>query len=335
MALDCVAVPGYVDPREVGKGGSARVYAATSERTGEVVALKVFSAGSVDRRRIHRELCALERLAGIPHVVPMLDVATATDGSPVMVMPFLPTTMSRRVSAGAVTPDVAVGWMSEVATAVDQAALLDVHHRDVKPANVLIDEGDHAHLADFGIAALTEIDTGTVTASAFSPPYAAPERFDGTDVDPLRSDIYSLAATAWAAIVGEAPFGTTTTGGVSGLIGRIMANRLDRPAAMPEALFEVLRVGMAVDPSRRHPTATALATAARRSLMSTDPDPEHPEPERPGDQPWWTTPAPAARGGGPSAPTDRERTPEQPATSGPTDAGVSDAPGSKRWWNDQ
>lgn len=266
-----VDVPGYVDTREVGKGGSARVYSGTCEQTGRVVALKVFSVPGVDRRRIHRELRALQRLSGIPHVVQMLAVATAADGSPVVVMPFLPTTMSARIGSGGVTPEKAIEWMTDIATALDQAALLDVHHRDVKPANILIDDDDKAHLADFGIAALTEMDTGTTTASAFSPPYAAPERFDGrTDVDPLRGDIYSLAATTWAAIVGEAPFGTTTSGGVSGLIGRIMANHLDRPAAVPDALYRVLRTGMALDPDARHPTATTLAAAARAALIDVD-----------------------------------------------------------------
>lgn len=271
METEGKVVPGYVVEREIGHGGFATVYQAQAEDTGDVVALKVFSLSDVDRRRIRRELDALSRLSGIPNIVPVLGVTSATDGSPVLVMPFLPTTMAAEIESGGVAPDVAVGWLTEIASALDQAALLDVHHRDVKPANVLIDENGHAYLTDFGIAALAEMDTGTTTASAFSPPYAAPERFEGrTDVDPARSDTYSLAATTWAAMVGGAPFGTATTGGVHGLIRRVMANQLDRPESMPSSLYEVLRTGMSLDPAARFGTASALAAAASDALTQPE-----------------------------------------------------------------
>lgn len=260
-------VPGYAEARELGRGGFAVVYAARSEATGETVALKVFTSSDVDGRRVRRELVALERLSGIPGVVPVLGVTAASDGNPVMVMPFYPTTMAARVADGGVPVEQAVDWLTEIATALDQAALLGVSHRDVKPGNVLLDNGGRAHLADFGISALGEMDTGTTTAMAFSPPYAAPERLEGrTVVDLARSDIYSLAATTWAAIVGGAPFGTATTGGVSGLVHRVMANELDQPTHMPSALYDVLRAGMALNPEDRYSSASALAGAARQAL---------------------------------------------------------------------
>lgn len=266
-----VVVPGFTEVREIGRGGFATVYAARSEADGSVVALKVFRAEDVDGRRVRRELAALERLSGIPNVVAVLDVTTAADGSPVMVMPYLPATMAARVAEGGVDPALAVRWLSEIAIALDQATLLGVHHRDIKPANVLIDADGRAHLSDFGISVLGEMDTGTTTANAFSPPYAAPERLEGrVDIDPTRSDIYSLAATAWAAIVGGAPFGTTTSGGVSGLIHRVMANQLDRPTSMPPALYDVLRTGMSLDPMHRYATGSALAGAARDALDHTE-----------------------------------------------------------------
>lgn len=271
MERDWTVVPGYTDAHEVGRGGFAAVFRARSEQTGDLVALKVFSTSDVDKRRIQREIGALGRLAEIPNVVPVLDVTTASDGSPVMVMPFLPSTMAAEIEASGVAPEVAVGWLADIATALDRAALVDVHHRDVKPANVLIDADGHAHLADFGISSLAEMDTGTTTASAFSPPFAAPERFEArTDVDPVRSDVYSLAATTWAAIVGGAPFGTSTTGGVSGLIGRVMGNHLERPDSMPRPLYDVLRTGMALDPAARYGSASEMAAAAHASLLQPE-----------------------------------------------------------------
>lgn len=264
-------VAGFSDAREIGRGGFATVYAARSDETGADVALKVFQTSESDRRRIERELVALEKLAGIPGVVPVLGVTEADDGSPVIVMPLLPDTMSSRMAAGGVSPELAVGWLADIGTAVDQATLAGVHHRDIKPNNVLIDGAGRALLADFGISAFAEMDTGTTTASAFSPPYAAPERLAGSmDIDLTSSDVYSLAATTWAAIVGDAPFGTATTGGVSGLISRVMANELDPPTSMPPALFDVLRTGMALDPAARYSTASALVGAARYALDRPD-----------------------------------------------------------------
>lgn len=266
-----MVVPGYVDLREVGRGGFAVVYSARSEDSGELVALKVFPSSDVDRRRISREIGALERLAGIPGVVPVLGITEADDGSPVMVMPFLPSTMAERIRDGGVPPEVAVGWLADIGTAIDQAALLGVHHRDVKPGNVLLDDDGRALLADFGISAVAEVDTGTTTASAFSPPYAAPERMSGRDgTDPTAGDVYSLAATTWAAIVGDAPFGSVTTGGVSGLVTRVMANELDRPTTMSSALYDVLRTAMAFEPADRYPTASALVAAARDAIAHPD-----------------------------------------------------------------
>lgn len=264
-------VPGYVEASEVGRGGFATVYSARSEADGSTVALKVFRTEEVDGRRVSRELAALERLSGIPNIVPVLGVTTATDGSPVLVMPYLPSTMAERIESGGVPPEQAVAWLTQIATALDQAALAGVHHRDIKPGNVLLDDEGHAQLADFGISTLGELDTGTTTASAFSPPYAAPERLEGrTDIDPYRSDIYSLAATTWAAIQGGAPFGTATTGGVSGLIHRVMGGQLDCPTSMPAALYDALRIGMSLDPTDRYATGSALSGAARAALDAPD-----------------------------------------------------------------
>ncbi len=262
---------GYVDAREIGRGGFATVYAARAESTGQVVALKVFNAPDATGRRVRRELLALERLAGIPHVVPVLGVTTSVDDRPVLVMPYLPETMSSRISDGGVEPAVALAWLENVGTAMDAAAARGVHHRDVKPGNVLIDDDGRAHLADFGISALGEMDTGTTTSMAFSPPYAAPERLESrTDIDPVRSDVYSLAATTWAAITGDAPFGTATTGGVSGLIVRVMGNQLVPAPGMPPALFDVLRKGMAFEPTQRFASGRDMADAARHALVDPD-----------------------------------------------------------------
>ena len=148
-------VPGYVETSEVGRGGFATVFSARSEADGSTVALKVFRTEDVDGRRVRRELAALERLSGIPNIVPVLGVTTATDGSPVLVMPYLPSTMAERIESGGVPPEQAVAWLTQIATALDQAALAGVHHRDIKPGNVLLDDEDHAHLADFGISILS------------------------------------------------------------------------------------------------------------------------------------------------------------------------------------
>ncbi len=261
-------ITGFTGLTEVGRGGFATVYRAQDTVRGGWYALKVFDAGDTEGRRISREASALKVLTGIPGIVPVLATTTAADGRAVMVMPFMPGTLAAHASGDGVDPEVGVRWLEEMAAALDRAQLAGVYHRDIKPANVLLDADGHAHLTDFGIAAVAELDPGTTTALAFSPPYAAPERLDGHESDPRYGDIYALAATTWAVIAGGAPFGTASTGGVNGLIQRIMANELRRPERLPDGLYEVLRRGMALDPGSRYGTAGEMAAAARAALGS-------------------------------------------------------------------
>ena len=156
--------------------------------------------------------------------------------------------------------------LEQVARALDAAHGRGLVHRDVKPANVLLDPSaadevaDHAYLTDFGLTKQTGSESGLTKAGSFlgTLAYMAPEQIDGRDVDG-RADQYSLACMAFEALTGQQPFRRDQE------IAVAMAHLKDpvpsavalRPT-LPAAVDAVLARGMAKDPEARYGTCVAL-----------------------------------------------------------------------------
>ena len=132
----------------VGRGGMAVVYRATEAELARQVALKVMLGGGAVRLRAEAlAAAAIEH----PHVVPVYDVG-AVDGVPFIAMRLIEgPSLAEVVSRGPLEPRRAVALIVQVAGALEAAHARGVLHRDVKPANVLLD-GDHAYVTDFGVA---------------------------------------------------------------------------------------------------------------------------------------------------------------------------------------
>jgi len=168
--------------RHIANGGMASVWLAEDEVLGRRVAVKVLAAGYAEderaNRRFVREARAGARLSECRHVVTVYDIGEH-DGRPFMVMEYFSGgTVADRLRSGRDVPRaLALRWLREAADALDCAHGHDVVHRDVKPANLLIDERGRLAVGDFGIATVaTEASltqTGQVLGTAA---YISPSR---------------------------------------------------------------------------------------------------------------------------------------------------------------
>jgi tetratricopeptide (TPR) repeat protein len=256
---------------ELGRGAMGSVRRARDPQ-GRVVAIKLLTGRASDderaRRRFRREFDALRRLDH-PGVVRVLDAGEAGH-VPYLVLELVEgrSLDSRLLTTGALPIGEAVRLAAEVAEALQHAHERGVLHRDVKPANVLIDEAGHARLTDFGLTRLVDRELSgsrlSVTGAMMGTPgYWAPEQAQG-DLERVgpHSDVYMLGATLYALLTGEPPHGAPET-----LIAALKATM--KPVAAPSTLRPgldrrldaiVLRA-LARSPEERYATARELAEA--------------------------------------------------------------------------
>ncbi|MEU6354127.1 serine/threonine-protein kinase [Streptomyces sp. NPDC047072] len=274
MAYDGVDLDGYTIEGVLGRGGFATVYRARQLAVGREVALKV--DGRVldtprDRQRFMREVTAAGQLSGHPHVVPVYDAGVLADNRPYMVLELCPGgSLGERIRReGPLSVkearDIGVG----IADAVAAAHAAGVLHRDIKPGNILVNRYGGVALADFGLAAMPRPDRElSVTREALTPAYAPPEAFHRADPTPA-ADVYSLAATLYALLLGRPPH-HPEDGGQLSLAELIVRHTWPYPElpTVPTALNQVLRHALAADPTLRLSDAGAL----RDALAAVDVD---------------------------------------------------------------
>ena len=269
-------VAGIEELEMIGRGGFGTVYRGYQAAFHRTVAVKVLDSvagGGEAGRRFRQEVAAMGSVSQHPYVVPVYAAGTTADGRPFLVMPFVPGgSLADRIVRGSLPwPDV-VSLGVRVARALGAAHAVGVLHRDVKPANILYSGYGEPQLADFGVARVagaTRTITGLVTATVT---YAPPEILSGETARPT-SDVYSLAATLHAALVGGPPFAGVPGEPLAATVARIVTEPTPdlRPAGVPEALAAVIERAMQKDPDRR--TATAEQFAAELTSAATTPTP--------------------------------------------------------------
>lgn len=200
--------------RLLGKGGMGEVYLAEDSALGRLVALKILPSELVHSSRSHdqffREAKSIAAIAH-PNIV-HINAFDVIEGMPVLEMEYVSGGSLRdRLARAAITPHQAVRFAHGLASGLNYCHRQGIVHRDVKPANVLLDKLGHVKLADFGVAKLVSGlgDEGmSLTQTGIfkgTPQYAPPEAWEGTPPT-ARWDIYGLGAILYECLSGTTPY---------------------------------------------------------------------------------------------------------------------------------
>jgi eukaryotic-like serine/threonine-protein kinase len=251
------------------------VYRATDSVLERTVAVKLLSdhyASQEDARaRFRREALAAARLSAAPNVVTVFDVAEHR-GRPLIVMEYLEGgSVYERMRDARIPRETALAWLEQVAVAIDRAHENGVVHRDVKPANLLLDDEGNVHVSDFGIASTSGADAltapGTVLGTAG---YLAPEQARGEPAT-AASDLYALGVVAFELLTGRRPFaGDTPATEAFAHLNADVPRATPFDPTLPTAVDDVFQVALAKEPQARPANAQELVRRLREALETED-----------------------------------------------------------------
>ncbi|WP_279102422.1 protein kinase domain-containing protein [Gordonia bronchialis] len=282
-------IAGYRVLQVLGHGGMGEVYQAAHPRLPRADAIKVLrsvhATDPVFRARFEREADLVAPLHH-PNIVAVYDRGIYDDRLWIA-MEFVPGRDAGLIvdADGPLDPRLAIAIITGAAAGLDAAHLRGILHRDIKPGNILVTPGldpmvpDAVKLTDFGIAqALDEVTSLTGTGTTVGTlRYSSPEQIEGRRVD-IRSDTYSLGATAYELLTGAPPFESTSLHGL--MTAHMFGERpraTQRNPSLPDAVDAVLQQAMATSPDDRFATAGDFAAAfadafdTRRTLVGPSP----------------------------------------------------------------
>ena len=255
-----VKILGHRFIRELAVGGSSMVYLAESERAGDMVVLKVLrdtEEAGTDHIQFARFLQEYELISKIrhPNVVRIYDLGIADDHA-YIAMEYFPRGDLRARIARPLPGPVALGYLSQMASALEVVHEVGVLHRDLKPGNIMLRADNSLAIIDFGLAKQSDLKTEiTGTGEIFGTPYyMSPEQGHGQDLD-VRSDIYSLGVIFYEMLTHKKPYLAPTPMGVIYLHGNAPIPQLDEEL---QSYQPVLNRVLAKDPGDRFANAHEL-----------------------------------------------------------------------------
>jgi len=271
-------IAGYRLEEQIGRGGMAVVYRAYDARLDRRVALKILAPGlALDDGFRHRFIRESRAAAAVdhPNIIPVFEAGEAS-GVLFIAMRFVQGRDVRTLidRTGPLPPARAGDIIAQVASALDAAHARGLVHRDVKPANMLLDDAagedrqDHVYLSDFGLSKHSLSQTGITSQGQVigTLDYIAPEQIEGRVVDG-RTDLYALACAAFELLSGAPPF--KRDGGLAVVWAQLSEPPpplTARRAGLPSAVDDVLARAMAKSPSDRYRRCGEFAAALREAL---------------------------------------------------------------------
>jgi serine/threonine-protein kinase len=244
-----------------------RAFHAQLQRTGAVKVLQGIAPNPDATARFRHEAQAIAQMRH-PNIVNVYDFGEH-EGVPYMIIEYVPGgSLANRLTHGPLDTATALKYLRGIAAGLDHAHGLGIVHRDVKPANVLLEKDDTPVLADFGLAKLMQGSslksmTGVTTGT---PAYMAPEQVTGTRVGPA-ADRYALATIAYEMLTGVIPFDGE---GLMELLYAHVHREPTPPSARNHSLGPrvdaVIMRGLAKDPAARWETCTAMVDALSAAL---------------------------------------------------------------------
>ncbi len=268
---------GYRIEALLGRGGMSVVYRAENARLGSKVALKLLAEELANDESFRERFVRESRTAAMlnhANIVTIYD-AGDEDGVLYIAMRYVEGDLKQFLAGeGALPAAKALGIVAQVGSALDAAHARGLLHRDVKPANILLERSSepggvpHAYLADFGLTKHLESRSGITASGQFvgTIDYMSPEQIEGRDVDG-RTDIYSLGCVLYECLAGTTPFRRETE------VAVLWAHMRDEPPAitdvrpeLPGAVDLVIARAVAKDPAQRYSNSRELVDELRTAL---------------------------------------------------------------------
>jgi serine/threonine-protein kinase len=270
-------IAGYRIEERVGRGGMGVVYRAEHLNLRRRAAIKIIADDLAESEGFRERFTREARIAAAlqhPNIVTVYD-AGEVDGQLYLAMQYIEgfdlSAMLRK--DGRLRPYRAVDVCRQVASALDAAHAMGLIHRDVKPANVLI-EGRTAFLTDFGLTKRLDGNQTELTRAGDlvgTIHYVAPEQIEGTQVT-ARSDVYSLGCLLYHCLTGQVPFSRDTD--VAVIYAHLSEDPPKLSTVRPElagGLDAVIAKALDKSPDRRFPTCSDLINAARAVIDASGP----------------------------------------------------------------
>jgi hypothetical protein len=267
---------GYRIESLLGRGGMSVVYRAENVRLGNKVALKLLAEELAEDESFRERFVRESRTAASlnhPNIVPIYD-AGDWDGVLYIAMRWVDGDLKAHLRRdGPLAPDHGIAVAAQVGSALDAAHARGLLHRDVKPANILLEPGEPgappiAYLADFGLTKHLESRSGITASGQFvgTIDYMSPEQIEGREVD-ARTDIYALGCVIFESLAGATPFRRETE------VAVLWAHMREDPPPLselrpdlPAEVDAVLAKAMAKAPEERYGTCRELVADLRHAL---------------------------------------------------------------------
>jgi serine/threonine protein kinase len=310
---------GYRIEGVLGRGGMGVVYLAEQPELGRRVAIKVIAPALASDPDYLERFSRESRLAAAiehPNAIPIYEAGVVDDEMPYLVMRYVEgedlSSLLRR--EGKLDPRRAAAIVDQIAGALDEAHARGLVHRDVKPANVIVESRrgtEHAYLTDFGLTREMDASSGVTATGRWvgTIDYASPEQIKGGPVD-ARCDVYALGCVLFTTLTGRLPFERQED--VAKLYAHVSEPPPKASTVVPDISEDVDRVisrAMAKDPDSRFPSAGDMGRAALSAATGATVA----EPERTvatGEAAPATEPAPPPVSPAPTRPAEPESTVE-------------------------